>query len=911
MLVARNQWILAILVAVGSAMGADELHLLPEPKEMRVEGKMSEVPSKVVIVTAPEQSPIGQYALEQLEADLKQWFGLSATLAVDSATLLKGRATVLVVGLSGAAHVREWLVKAGVQAPKREPMAEGYHLMTRGSTAVVAGRDESGMLYGTFALLQLLRRMEGKLWLPQVTITDYPSVRDRALTNVSCYYGSAAATERSTSWLDTYARVRLNLIPSRFYSMGYLDKNGVVDDAGFKVAQELAEDCHKRGMEAYGVFYFLGVCRMFREYACPSNPTHVKTIREAIKRYCEAGLDGFIVNFDDIRNEHVEAWEKCTRCKEKGWSLGRMHAEWIRVVKEVCDQFGGKRLVSCPYPYVENYQWHKGYCKYNGQQYLKEFFEALADPFFKDVEFFHCAFRAKELAALKEEVGFRDYAWWFNHYGHHLWDIGRRTYKSVFSQNYIFSGFIHPLVGWPAGGGKVRFNGDTQAWEFDDETLHELRTLHERTQGMYGCLTGEYRAKVGFAAYAWDPARFGWPSVEPAMAARTFGPESVPLYYAWKKQLRSLCRDFNTLSPYSEDRPVRQVEYRQRYAELKGALSRLLDYHERFLASPGFALINRRCTRNLVKRMEQNDKVLADLFTKPDLVKAHVGRMVDDHRSHGISQPKRRTLRLESALTGYVLEWKAAVMPNGDVYPTNIPSAGIGMTRPSEPNWFAGGFFNVEVNGMSLGNTIPEFEVVEISQQRQGIRGVWQLDYADVQIVFSMLEDDALMLDGTVTPTGKNPHTLKIELRCIPSAGQHNWDQAVMDKWLMTAVRDDRHGAVPYLNLDKEHWLLFYDKINDYPFVNKGQPGVNTDAKGPCALLLEPENVRWAHINLTNYFIPTFIHYRKGTRRFRLAFYDMYRVTNDAAIRYFKERGEELFEKLRYTDADGTHGDKQ
>jgi len=208
----------------------------------------------------------------------------------------------------------------------------------------------------------------------------------------------------------------------------------------------------------------------------------------------------------------------------------------------------------------------------------------------------------------------------------------------------------------------------------------------------------------------------------------------------------------------------------------------------------------------------------------------------------------------------------------------------------------------VEVNGMSLGRALPEFQVVEIGKDRQGVRGKWQLDYADVEIVFSMLDDDALMLDGKVHPTGKNPHTLKIELRCIPSAGQWNWKPESMDKWLMTAARNDQHGAVPYLDVTKEHWFLFYDKINDYPFVNKGQPGMNADAKGPCAVLLEPDNVRWAHVNLTNYFIPTFVHYRKGTKRFRLAFYDMYRVTNDRAIEYFREHGEALFERFRYKD---------
>jgi len=886
----------------------DDLYLLPKPKELNVVGAPVPVPAPLRVLTGSDLSLVQKYALDQMLSDLEQWFGVDAQHITDPAEASDEGGALLVVGAADAAHVRKWLREVGSETAATGLRQEGFACVTKRATAVVAGKDDNGVLYGTFCLLQLLRKKDGALLLPQVTIRDYPSVRDRALTNMSCYYGQAAAVERATSWFDTYARARLNLVPSSFYSMGYLDKKGVVDEAGYKVAQEFVEDCHKRGMKAFGVFYFLGLCRALEDYACPSNPTHVQLVQKAIERYCEAGMDGFIVNFDDIRNEHVESWEECTECQGKDWSLGRMHVEWIRLVKQVCDRFGGKQLVSCPYPYIENGRWREGYCKYNGEQYLREFFETLSEPFFEDVEFFHCAFRAKELETLAQ-VGLRDYRWWFNHYGLHLWDIGRRNYKSVFVQNYVFSGFVNAMVGWTASGDNViSYNEPSQSWQFNDETLGELRTLHERTQGLYGCLVGEYRAKVGFAAYAWDPARYDWPAIERAMAARTFGPDSVPLYTSWKKQIRSLCRDFNTLTAYTEGREERQLEYRQRYGQLRESLQGLLGYHKAFLDDPGYALINTRCIRNLTRRMEQNDKVLSDLFTRQNVVKAHVGKTVDDHRAHGISRPKRRTLRLESGLTSYVLEWRARIMPNGDVYCTNVPSAGIGMTRPSEPNWFSGGFFNVEVNGMSLGNAVPEFEVIQLTEERQGIRGHWTLDYADVEIVFSLLEDDALMLDGKVLPTGKNPHTLTIVLRCIPSAGQHNWSPDSQDKWLMTAARNNRHGAIPYLDVEKEHWFLFYDKINDYPFVNKEQPGMNKDAKGPCAFLLEPENVRWAHINVTNYFIPTFIQYKKGTRRFRLAFYDMYRSTNEQGIQYFTERGEGLFEAFRYRDAGGQDG---
>jgi len=891
-----------LLAPVAVADPATDLCLLPRPKEIAVVGEPVAAPQTVFLLTAPAPTLVERYALEQVRSDLEEWFGLSATHVTDRGAVPAEGATLFVLGKADAPHVKRHTAELGLPAPGGlQP--EGYRLAVRGAAAVVAGKDDNGVLYGAFTLVQLLRQADGKLALPQATITDYPAVRHRGLTNVSCYYGREAATERAASWFDTYARIRLNVIPSKMYGRGFEYQGGVVDERGFTVAKDLVADCRKRGMAPFGIFYYLGLCRTLKAYPCPSNPEHVRLLGEAIARYCEAGFDGFCVNFDDIRNEHVDAFLNCAACQERGLTLGGMHAEWLRAVKTVCDRFGGRRLLFCPYPYIENYRWKEGYCKYNGEQYLKEIFAALKDPFFDGVDFFHCAFRAEELKAL-EGMGCRNFIWWFNHYGHHLWDIGRRNYKSAFSKNYIFSGFIHPLVGWPANGVDIlTFNARTQAHEFNDETIRELKTLHQRTHAMYGCLTGEYRAQVGFAAYAWDPAGFHWPELEPVVAARTFGPESQPLYFDWKRKLRSLCRDFNGLTAYTPDRAALQAAYRARYADLKAALDALLAYHDAFKAKPGFALLNARCTRNMVQRMKQNDKVLADLFTKPHLVKASVGRVVEDHTAHGMNRPKHRVLRIESSLTSYVLDWKALVTENGDLYSADRVTAGIGMSRPTENNWFSSGFFNLEVNGMSLGNAMPEFTVVDAAEERQGVRGAWKLDYADVEIVFSLLEDDALLMDGRITPTGTKPHTLKIELFCVPSAGEWNWAPESMDKWLLTATRHDQHSRVPYLDLTKEHWFLFYDKINDYPYVNPegSKPGrYGAESRGPCAFLLEPENVHWAHVNLTNRFIRTFLQYTKGTTRFRLAFYDLFKVGNERAIQYFKDHGEGMFEKFRY-----------
>lgn len=890
--------ICVLTLASVAASQENKLYLLPVPKEIQRNGKDLEISANIAIQLAPNPDKTEIYAAKQVKQDLEKWLKTPSKI-VNASNASPKDSTIFAIGKYDSEHVREALEKIGKKVDKNQMKPEGYFLATGQNIAVVAGTDNNGLLYGAFALIQLLRKENGKLFLPQIEIKNWPSIASRGIYNLSCYYGPFAAKARADSWLDAMARSALNLVPSRMYSIGYEWTNGVINEKGLTVAKAFVEDCHKRGMKAFGVFYFIGLCKNLKVYMCPSNPEHVKKIEDVARKYFELGFDGFIIQFDDIKNEHVEAFEKCEACKKNGIdSLGKMHAEWIRIIKNVSKDFKGKKFLECPYPYIGNYEWKKGYNKYNGTKYLKEYYSELDKIGRDNIDSFHCAFKEKEIEDLKK-IGLKNYIWWFNSNGSEFWQQDRRSYKSIFINNRVFAGFINPLLGWTE---KPIYDENNQKWFFSKDALKELRSIGKRAKGLYLCGGGEYRGRVGFGAYAWAPEAFDWDKLEPIIVARTLGPKNIKAYFEIKKGVRYLGRAYSNLSPIDPSFKAKDQELKKRFKKLESSYKELLDNFKAFQKQPRLALFDERFSQRIISQIKKDRKTMAEIFDSPDFIKVKIGTERTYHGSHGMNRPRHIPLQLDSKLASYVLDWIAYVDKDGSVRPKGRITSALGMSRPSESNWFKNGFFNLEVNGMSLGYAKPEFKAIDLSKDRQAIEGFWKLDYADVKITFSLTKNGALLMDGSIIPKGKKPNTLRIETYCVPSAGNWNWSPESMEKCLMTSLGEYNKTSVPYINTQKEHWLLFYDKINDYPFVNKNEKWPN-ESKGPCVLMAAPENIAWMQVNMSNRFITTLIHYKKGTKRFRLAFYDLNKTTNKQAIDYFQKNGERLYKEFNYGDS--------
>jgi len=887
--------VIVLVILFGSlALGDEELLLIPSPKDIKVSALRNAVPDKVCIVTAPKPGQVEAYALQEMERDLKKWFGIEAVKVAGAQAGPPEGATVLVFGRYDAAHVKQFLKRIGCDTKAGTLKAEGFQIFTRGAIGVVAGKDDSGVLYGSYILVQLLRKVDGLLHLPQVTITDYTEIALRMMP-LTGYYGKGTGR-----CIQTHARLRYNVGFSSLSSSGeHFTPKVLVDAKRVEKTREMVEDCHKRGMKAGTNLYFLGLCRAMGDYhPCPDNPEHVKLVKSAVGKLCEAGLDAFLINFDDIRQFHVDAFKKCEACRKKGYGLGGSQVAWVRHIKEVTDSYGGKLLITCPYVYfgMGPQQWSKGYFSmYDGTKYLKEMLSELGKPACDGVGFFHVS--AFQTSVYEEliRLGMRDYVWW-NNGGRWYFNYNRRLYKPTFlgisRGRRFFAGFANPLLSWYANS---VFNKDTMQWEVDSAALKEYSSLPARTRGIYLC-SNHYQGPAAFGSCAWDPARFNWNDTERALAARVFGPGVLPVYGKWKKTVRKFARDYSLISPYLADYPQRREALIETYEELERLYAEFLKAHETFRKDPGFGLLDEGFTREMLIYMKRNRKTLSDALGGGRRVKARIFPQQKGH-SYGMERVVKRALFLSSPFTTYNLQWKARIGTNGKVRSISVPSACIGIAGPSLLNWLASGFFDVKVNGVSIGNRVPEFKVVQLGENKDAIQARWSLDDVDVQITFSLLDDDGLLVDGTVSSKNKAGRELELSLFAIPSLGSSDVWKDDVDKWLVTAQREVPFGKSYMIQPEKEPWVLFYDRRNDYP-KSVRRNGRTQSAEGPCGFVLAPESVDSVQFLTTVRFVRTRIRYKKGTERFRVAVYDMNKTKNADAIRYFKQNGKEVLKNI-------------
>ena len=81
-------------------------------------------------------------------------------------------------------------------------------------------------------------------------------------------------------------------------------------------------------------------------------------------------------------------------------------------------------------------------------------------------------------------------------------------------------------------------------------------------------------------------------------------------------------------------------------------------------------------------------------------------------------QGHRQTIVIDTAARTYALRYAVALDPNDP--PAAIPGEGyIGMPQPSDQNWYAGGFFDLRINGQSVGRKL----IHSLTGRSSGSRG--------------------------------------------------------------------------------------------------------------------------------------------------------------------------------------------
>jgi len=273
--------------------------------------------------------------------------------------------------------------------------------------------------------------------------------------------------------------------------------------------------------------------------------------------------------------------------------------------------------------------------------------------------------------------------------------------------------------------------------------------------------------------------------------------------------------------------------------------------------------------------------------------------LVTDHGAHtSIARPGApthivglpRTMHMIVMDTGVKEYGLRYVIARDDKRPgVAIPGEGyIGMPKPADCNWYAGGFFDLWINGKSIGST-PIHSLVGRSVGKRGcVDFVFDTPLSVVRIRFvTLAESDALYCQALLEPKAEVA-SLRLLVRCYPSAYVSNSDRHVL-----TPTRDVPQGQRAELDLTEEWWLLYYDRIFDKGHISPSRTGV-----GPCSVLWPGSQADKVGFTVGVYGTDTAMELKPALRDFRFIFFDYKGVRNEAAMADLRQRADALLREL-------------
>jgi hexosaminidase len=171
------------VISAGTTSPKNQLKLIPEPKEVRVqEGSFQVRPSTRIIVEFGHQAE-DRIAAETLAEEIHDQSGLKLSIigakAESRQEELKNRRGAIILARLQDRRVRSFLESKGLKTDSIGD--QGYLLYSDKSHVIVAANTGQGLFYGVQTLRQLLRADGHTLICPAVSIRDWPSMEWRGM----------------------------------------------------------------------------------------------------------------------------------------------------------------------------------------------------------------------------------------------------------------------------------------------------------------------------------------------------------------------------------------------------------------------------------------------------------------------------------------------------------------------------------------------------------------------------------------------------------------------------------------------------------------------------------------------------------------------------------------------------------
>ncbi|NCO39585.1 MAG: hypothetical protein COY42_28775 [Armatimonadetes bacterium CG_4_10_14_0_8_um_filter_66_14] len=250
-------------------------------------------------------------------------------------------------------------------------------------------------------------------------------------------------------------------------------------------------------------------------------------------------------------------------------------------------------------------------------------------------------------------------------------------------------------------------------------------------------------------------------------------------------------------------------------------------------------------------------------------------------------QRTMHTVSMDTGVKDYGLRY---VIAHDDKRPgVAIPGEGyIGMPQPADCNWYGGGFFDLQLNGQTIGTTPLHSLVGRGGGNRGYVDFTFDTPLSVIRIRFVTLAgNDALYCQALLEPKAEIT-SVRVAVRCYPSAFVNNSDRHVL-----TPVRKVAQGEHAELDPSKEWWLLYYDRLFDAGQVSPSRTGV-----GPCSVLWPGAQADKVSFTVGGYGIDTTMDLKPQSRDFRFVFFDYSGTKNAVATAALRQRAEGLLREL-------------
>lgn len=219
-----------------------------------------------------------------------------------------------------------------------------------------------------------------------------------------------------------------------------------------------------------------------------------------------------------------------------------------------------------------------------------------------------------------------------------------------------------------------------------------------------------------------------------------------------------------------------------------------------------------------------------------------------------------------------------------------IPGEGyIGMPQPLDCNWYGGGFFDLQINGQSIGTTFIHSLTGRGSAERGTADFVFDTSLAFIRVRFVVKAGGDCLFAQVLLEPKQEIKSVRVATRCYPSGFITNGARHVR-----TATRDFPQGDRAVLDVEKEWWTLYYDTIYDAGYIAPN----GLSGAGSCAMLWLPGQTEKVGFNVGSYGTDTVLDLKPALRDFRFVFFDYAGQKNEAAMADLQGRAQPLQQEL-------------